>query len=106
MEVTAPARRPISADMFTDLIGPGCVVESIRASGSDLTVEFSCDLPAATVTSIRDRMMSRDDMDQAARAHLRDLRAAASAADLTTSGGLEALRALLLAEADYLLGDA
>lgn len=72
--VTAAAARPIGPDMFADLLPDGCAVESVRAAGSLLTVTFNCDLDDATVAEIRDRVTSRDDADQAARAALRLLR--------------------------------
>jgi len=93
--------RAFGLDTFADITGPD-VAFTLRPDG----IDFDADLTAAQVSAIRARMTSRDDVDQATRANLADLRTAASAADLTTSGGLEALRALLLAEADYLLGDA
>jgi hypothetical protein len=97
--VTASAMRPISSDMFLDITGPDCAVTSIRADGSDLTVTFDGDLTDAQVQAIRDRMTSRDDTDQAARANLATLGAAVKA-----GATLENVAALLLAQNDYLLG--
>jgi len=93
--------RAVGPDSFLDITGPDVAVTSF-----DGGVTFDADLNAEQIAAVRARMASRDDADQAARAHLSDLRTAASAADLTTPDGLEALRALLTAEADYLLGDA
>ena len=93
----------VSLDTFADITDvPLTMPGGIDRDG----LLFDGDLTTDQVAAIWWRMTSRDDADETKRRNLADLRTAASAADLTTPDGLEALRALLLAEADYLLGDA
>ncbi|MGZ4518944.1 MAG: hypothetical protein ACXVXP_00055 [Mycobacteriaceae bacterium] len=92
--VTGSLRRSVSDDTFADLPGmAGVEVTAITAAG----VEFSSNLTPAQIAAVRDRMASTCDADQAARAHLATLRAAVTGTDSTSL--------LLVALADYVLGD-
>lgn len=91
--VSAAAARSIGYDTFVDLLPEECRVESVRREGSLLAVAFSCELDGVTVAAVRDRMTSRDDVDQSRRAVLRADR------DALVEG--DPLRRLY----DYVLGD-
>lgn len=69
----------------------------------DITTDgvlFDADLDDAAVAAVRERMLSRDDADMAARANLRVL------TDAVRSGGdLEEVRALTIAAMDYFFGE-
>lgn len=84
-----PSPPVIRSNTFDDLLPEGVGVEAVLAD----RVTFTADLDAATVTAIRDRMMSADPDVLAARAQLRADRDALAADD--------PLRRLY----DYVLGD-
>lgn len=88
-------------DMFADIPGLATVAMTrvLDKPTGVSTLTFDADLDATTVTAIRDRATSRDDADQAKRAALRDLCAAATADDPET------LRAAICGAIDYLLGE-
>lgn len=92
--------RSISEGMYADITGP-----DVRMVGFGPTyLEFDGDLTPEQVSAIRDRMGSKDDADQAARAGLRALVDAAEDAEFDTEG-FEAVRALAVAAMRYWLGD-
>lgn len=100
--IAAVFARSYALDMFDDLAVVGGEVvphTSSRDKATGVTtLTFAVDLDPATVTAIRDRMTSRNDDDQAARANLRDLR------DAAAEGDIENIRALAVAAIDYWLG--
>ncbi|MGZ6778163.1 MAG: hypothetical protein ACXVGO_04110 [Mycobacterium sp.] len=89
--VTGPLRRSVSDDTFAD-IAPG-----VSFVPSDDGLLFDATLTPAQVAAIAERMASTCDADQAARAHLATLRTAVTGTDPTSL--------LLVALADYVLGD-
>ena len=94
MTVTGTVTRQcLGLDSFADLT-PGIACVAITATG----VEFASDLTPTQVAAVRARMTSRDDDDQMARANIADLTAAAR------TGGIEDIRALVVAVADYARG--
>lgn len=73
----------------------------------DITNEgvlFDGDLDAGTVAAVRERMLSRDDDDYAARANLRALRDAAETAEFNAEG-FAMLQAAAVEALTYWLGD-
>lgn len=69
--ISADAARPIGADSFADLPGLESVAATVAVVGGKVSVTFEVPLTEAQRTAVWDRMTSRDDADQAARALLR-----------------------------------
>lgn len=68
-EVNGPVRRAsLGLDSFADITGPEIALTSIRRDG----LTFDADLTPEQAAEVWRRMESIDDMDQAARAILRD----------------------------------
>jgi hypothetical protein len=93
--VTARQARSIGYASFEVLL-PGVTVTEIRPD----SVTFDADLTPEQQQAVRDRMTSRDDDDQNARANIATLRTAAAAPTATTDD----VKALALAVSAYLLG--
>lgn len=75
----ADLRRSLSPDMFDDILAAASVpleVPEFSGSGMLFSVTFDADLSAATVTAIRDRLLSVDAAQESARAAVRALVAA------------------------------
>lgn len=87
--------RQRTLDMFADLTDAQIVLPF-----TDDSVTFDAELDAATVVAVHDRMTSRDDADQAARADLRAKRDAVIAGPTLAN-----VAALAVAEANYQLGE-
>ncbi|GAA1138296.1 hypothetical protein [Nocardioides aquiterrae] len=87
-------RRPqIELTSFADITGKSVLDIAPCAAGTAVT--FDGALTAYEIALVQYRMDSTDAADEAARANLRDLRAAAE------TGGLDELRAFVLAAFDY-----
>ncbi len=88
--VEGQVARSLTVDMYADITGPGVAVRR----GRDFQgLEFDADLDPWQVAAIKDRMESKDDVDQARRAALR-----ADRDELDPEDGLRRLY-------DYVLGD-
>lgn len=88
--------RSLTVDLYEDITGPDVAVRR----GRDFEgLEFDADLTDEQVDAIRDRMSSRDDVDQARRSELRAL------VDAAETGDLEDIRALSVAAMRYWLGE-
>lgn len=98
--IAAVMRRSYTADMFDDLTDVPHARSWDKATGVT-TLTFDADLDEQTTAAIRDRMTSKDDDDQAARANLRVLRDAVEA-DPTLAN----VAALVVANTNYGLGEA
>lgn len=95
--IAARMARSYAANMFADLTD---VPHARSLVAGVTTLTFDGDLDAETERAVRDRMTSRDDDDQAARADLRAKRDAAIAAPT-----LPNVAALAVANANYQLGE-
>lgn len=95
--VTGVMVRDRTPDMFADLTPAPF---AYARAGGTTTLTFDGELDSATVTAIYDRMTSRDDADQAARADLRAKRDA-----VVAEPTLENVAALAVAHANYRLGE-
>lgn len=96
--VCAVMARSYTSTMFDDLDVPAHTRTYDKQSGVT-TLAFAGVLDGATETAIRERMTSKNDADQEARANLRTLLAAAE------TGDLEDIRALTVAAMRYWLGE-
>lgn len=85
--VTGRMARPRSYSMFADITDATVAGFSADPSGM-VVVTFDADLDAETATAIRDRMTSRDDADQAARATLRAADGATNLAEMVRAYAL------------------
>lgn len=69
--LTVNAARPIGSGSFADLPGFADVAVTVAVVGGKVVVTFDADLTPEETAAVWDRMTSRDDADQAARATLR-----------------------------------
>lgn len=69
--VSANAARPIGSLSFVDIPGLEEVAASVSVAAGKVVVTFDAELIPEQIQAVLDRMTSRDDEDQAARAVLR-----------------------------------
>ncbi len=70
--ISANAARPIGGDSFRDLPGLEDIGATVSVQSGKVVVTFDVVLTSEQHTAVWDRMTSRDDEDQAARAILRN----------------------------------